>query len=67
MIPIIESFIRSLIGLDENDRRVDAVHQRMQLRTERTKMLLERAGKLQEILVRKTTTYYIGKAMGVIQ
>lgn len=67
MIKMIETFFRNLARLDENDRKVDEINRRIGMRTAHTTVLLEKAGKLQEILVQKTTTYYIGKAIGVIR
>lgn len=62
---IIQLF-RRILKLDENDRKIEEIKSKTSSQIDRTTLVLKEAGKLRNVMVRKTTTYYLGKSLGVI-
>lgn len=63
---MIYKLIRSVLKLDENDREIEEIKDHAQKVIEEATIVIRIAGQMQQRLVKKTTTYYIAKAMGAI-
>lgn len=57
-------WLDKLVGITDNDARVEAIKQDTQNKIDATTRVVQQAGQLQSLVMKKTTTYYIGKAMG---
>lgn len=55
-----------MLKLDENDREIEEIKDHAQKVIEEATIVIRIAGQMQQRLVKKTTTYYIAKAMGAI-
>jgi hypothetical protein len=55
------------LNLKESEQQVEDVKQDAIKQVEEVKVSLHKAGKLQKQVMKKTTTYYLGKAAGVIK
>lgn len=62
---IIQLF-RRILKLDENDKKIEEIKSKANRQIEHTTFILKEAGKLRNVMVKKTTTYYLGKSLGVI-
>lgn len=51
----------------ETDEKVNAIKQDTINKINQTTKSVKQAGELQNLVMKKTTTYYIGKAMGAIK
>lgn len=55
-----------MLKLDQNDRQIEAIQERAMDKITEATVVLQVAGKMQQMLVKRTTTYYIAKATGAI-
>lgn len=63
---MIYELLRKLLKLEENDKEIESLQKKAYKEIGQTTLTLKKAGVLHEIMVKKTTTFYIGKAMGAI-
>lgn len=61
------TLIRKLLKLDQNDQEIAQIQDRALSQIDQATAIMKRAGRMREIMIRKTTTYYIARAMGVIK
>ena len=55
------------LHLESSEKEVNVIKDDANNKVEEVRITLEQAGKLQTKVLRKTTTYYLGKAAGVIK
>lgn len=64
---MIAKVIRRLLKLDENDREIDRIHKNAHKKIEECSAVLKKAGEMDRKIMKKTTTFYVAKALGVLQ
>lgn len=60
-------WLDKLIKTRETDEKVDAIKKDTINQISQTTKSVQKVGELQNLVLKKTTTYYIGKAMGAIK
>lgn len=63
---MIYKLIRAMLRLDQNDRQIEVIQARAMQRINEATVVLQVAGEMQQKLVKRTTTYYIARAVGAI-
>lgn len=63
---MITNFLRKILHLDENDEEIIKIQNKADEEIKQTVARMKRAGKLQEVVIKKTSNYFIFKAMGGI-
>lgn len=56
-----------ILGLEKSEAKVQKVKDNAIVKMDEVTTTLEKAGKLQRQIMRRTTTYYIGRAIGSIR
>lgn len=56
-----------LAKVEETDAKVEAIKQEAIDKVDATTKSIEKVGQLQRLVMQKTTTYYIGKAIGAVK
>ena len=59
--------IDKLLHLQKYEDRVTSIKQDAHKKVDKVTRTLQKSGKLQNQILRKTTTYYIGRAAGVVK
>lgn len=60
-------WLDKLAGIKDTDEQVEAIKQQAVDKVDQTTASLKRVGELQQQVMKRTTTYYLGKAMGGIK
>lgn len=55
------------LRMEDSEQAVNEVKQETNTKIKQTKQTLKKAGHLQKQVLQKTTTYYLGRAAGVIR
>ncbi len=66
MLQRMKEQIDKILGLQRANRRVDEIKEDATNRVNSATVVLKKQGKLQTQVMHKTTTYYLGKAYGII-
>lgn len=61
------TWIDRRLGMEKSENRVRKVKQDAVDQMEEVASVLDKAGRLQKIVMKKTTTFYIAKAAGIIK
>lgn len=62
-----ENFFARILRLNETDTQVAQIKQDTLTKLDETASVVKKAGDLQAKVLKKTTTYYIGKGLGVVK
>lgn len=62
IIPI----LRKLLSLDKNDREIEQIKSKARKEIGEATIILGKVDKMQRVMVKKTTTYYIAQASGLL-
>lgn len=63
----LKDWLDDKLGLTQSDKDVAGIKQNAQDRVEEVTKSLKKQGQLQQQVIKKTTTYYIGRAQGVVK
>ena len=59
--------VSKLLGLDHKEAQIAQIKADTQNSIDKVTAVLKRQGKLQEIVIQKTTTFYLAQAIGIIK
>lgn len=66
-VPAMLNLVCRLLRLDKNEAKVEALKDKTRVEMQKVVAVLRKNGKLQEVLIEKTTTFYLAQAMGVLK
>ena len=64
---MIATLLRRLLRLDQNDQEIKKIQEHAEQEIGQAVLQIKRAGKMQEVFVKKTANYYMAKSMGLIK
>ncbi len=64
---MVTNMLKKLLHLDLNEAKVAEIKASTKVQVDQATSVLRKQGKLQKILIHKTTTFYLAQALGLLE